>query len=186
MHKDELWQVYAPNGEPIDGKGWDSALDNPEKTGAKAIVGVAVVFLYRVNSDGVLELLWQRRSDKVDRYPGDYDISAGGHINLGESIVDGAIRECHEEIGAEIKADDLRFVTMLPFNMNRFAWVFAVDYSNRDDAFCFDDGEVSEVRWVPFDETEDFVTRYVKEPLKKDRVTFAVLHNWFRMQGLCE
>ena len=23
MHKDETWQVYAPNGEPIKGKGWD-------------------------------------------------------------------------------------------------------------------------------------------------------------------
>ena len=48
MHKDELWQVYAPNGEPIVGEGWDSALDNPEATGSDAIVGVAVVFLYRL------------------------------------------------------------------------------------------------------------------------------------------
>ena len=68
MHKDEMWQVYAPNGEAVAGEGCDSALDNPEKTGADAIVGVAVVFLFRKSSEGVLELLWQRRSDKIDRY----------------------------------------------------------------------------------------------------------------------
>ena len=69
MHKDELWQVYAPNGEPIEGKGWDSALDNPEVSGAEEIVGVAVVFLYRHSETG-LELLWQKRADGIDRYPG--------------------------------------------------------------------------------------------------------------------
>ena len=48
MHKDESWQVYAPNGEAIPGEGWDSALGNPEVTNADAIVGVAVVFLYQM------------------------------------------------------------------------------------------------------------------------------------------
>ncbi|MBR2855754.1 hypothetical protein IKE99_02305 [Candidatus Saccharibacteria bacterium] len=34
MHKDEMWQTYAPNGEAIPGEGWDSALGNPEKSGS--------------------------------------------------------------------------------------------------------------------------------------------------------
>jgi hypothetical protein len=50
MHNDEMWQVYAPNAEPIIGKGWDSALGNPEVTGADAIVGIVIVFLYRYNN----------------------------------------------------------------------------------------------------------------------------------------
>ena len=66
MHKDELWQVYAPSGEPILGEGWDATLDNPEKSGSDAIVGIAVVFLYRVR-EGKLELLWQKRADEIDR-----------------------------------------------------------------------------------------------------------------------
>ena len=184
MHEDELWQVYAPNGEAIPGSSWDSALDNPEKTGSDVIVGVAVVFLYRRNSKGVLELLWQKRSEKVSRYPGDYDISAGGHINLGETVVEGAIRECHEEIGVEISAEDLGFVTMRPFNKNRFAWVFAVDFTGREEDFKFNDEEVSEVRWVAFPETEKFKKEFAKVPLKDDEATFAALENWFRMRGL--
>ena len=53
MHKDETWQLYSPNGEPIEGVGWNAALDNPEVTGSDAIVGIAIVFLYRRGEDGL-------------------------------------------------------------------------------------------------------------------------------------
>ena len=122
MHKDEIWQTYYPNGESIIGEGWDAFLNEPEETGSNVIVGIAIVFLYRHTENG-LEFLWQKRSDKIDRYPGDYDFSAGGHINLGESAVEAAIRETHEEIGVEVSAEDLHFVTMRPFSKDRFAWV---------------------------------------------------------------
>lgn len=183
MHKDEIWQIYAPNGEAIPGSGWESALDNPEKTGSDAIVGVAVVFLYRKNDDGELELLWQRRSESIDRYPGDYDISAGGHINLGESVAQAAVRETREEIGADILVEDLNFVTMRPFNKNRFAWIFAVDFTGRGENFHFDDNEVSEVRWVAFSKTNDFKEKFAKAPLKKDNLTFECLKEWFLQRG---
>ncbi|MBR5939474.1 NUDIX domain-containing protein [Candidatus Saccharibacteria bacterium] len=184
MHTDELWQIYAPNGEPISGAGWESAKDNPEISGFDAIVGVSVVFLYRFNESGVLEFLWQRRSDKVSRYPGYYDISAGGHINLGETLTEAACRECFEEIGAKITADDLKYVSMIPFNKNRFAWVYAVDWTGREEAFSFNDEEVSEVRWVPYPEMEEFWRTKTKPPLQKDKLTSAFLYKWLEMQGL--
>lgn len=183
MHHDELWQVYYPNGEVIPGEGWESRLDNPEKTGADAIVGIAVVFLYRFNDSGELELLWQKRSDEIDRYPGFYDISAGGHINLGETVVEGAIRECREEIGALISPEDLQFAFTKSFNKNRFAWVFMVDYSGKPDEFHFDDEEVSEVKWVPYSETEAFRKKFAKAPLQRDDLTFVNLDDWMRMHG---
>ena len=70
MHKDEMWQVYAPNGEAIPGAGWDSALDNPEKTGSDKIVAVVVVFLFRKNEEGILELLWQRSTCAIQTTEG--------------------------------------------------------------------------------------------------------------------
>ena len=183
MHNDEQWQVYYPNGEPIPNEGWDSALDNPEKTGNDAIVGVAVVFLYRFRDDGELEFLWQKRADGVSRYPGYYDISAGGHINLGETVVEGAIREAREEIGAKITAQDLQFAFTKPFNRNRFAWIFVVDWTGRGEEFEFDDGEVSEVKWVEYSEMEAFRKQYAKPPLQKDDITFTNLHDWLKMHG---
>ena len=183
MHLDELWQIYARNGEAIPGAGWESALGNPEKNDSDKIVGIAIVFLYRKREDGGLDLLWQKRSDKIDRYPGYYDISAGGHINLGESVVDAAIRECHEEIGAEITADDLEYGLMQPFNVNRFAWIYFVDWTGREDDFHFNDQEVSEVKWVPYEETSEFVANYAKPPLAKDKVAFILIDDWLRMHG---
>ena len=183
MHKDEKWQVYYPNGLPIADEGWDSVAGNPEDSGSDAIVGVSVVFVFRVNDAGEVELLWQKRADILDRYPGDYDISAGGHINLGESNVEGAIRECYEEIGAKITAKDLNLVTIVSFGRNRIAWIFAVDWTGREDDFKFDDGEVSEVKWVTFSKAEEFRDKYAKAPLKKDKTTLKILGNWLRAHG---
>ena len=184
MHNDEMWQVYAANGEAVPGEGWDATLDNPEKTGSDKVVGIAIVFLYRLNDSGELEFLWQRRSEKVDRYPGDYDISAGGHVNLGESLVEAAVREVHEEIGVEITTEDLQFMIEAPFNRNRFAWVYAVDWTGREDEFKFDDGEVSEVKWVPYTEMEEFRRKYAKKPLREDNFTFMALNNWLKMHEI--
>ncbi|MBR3132055.1 NUDIX domain-containing protein [Candidatus Saccharibacteria bacterium] len=184
MHHDEAWQVFYPNGEPIRGEGWNSALDNPEKTGVDKIVGVAIVFLYRLNEQGKLELLWQKRSDAVDRYPGYYDISAGGHINLGETVIEGAIREAKEEIGAEILPEDLQFAFTKPFNKNRFAWIFMVDWTGKLENFQFNDKEVSEVKWVSYDENEAFRKEFAKPPLAKDDLTFMNLNDWFKMREI--
>lgn len=184
MHHDEMWQVYAPNGEPIVGEGWDSALGNPEVTGSDAIVGVAVVFLYRITQDGVVELLWQKRANEVDRYPGYYDISAGGHVNLGESLIEAAIRESYEEIGAKVQADELQFAFTKPFNKNRFAWIYMVDWTGKSEEFCFNDKEVSEVKWVPYEENEEFRKTQAKPPLVKDDITFMNLEDWLRMRGI--
>lgn len=186
MHYDEMWQVYAPNGEPIVGEGWDSALDNPEKTGSDKIVGVAVVFLYRYDAEGELEFLWQRRAPGVDRYPGYYDISAGGHINMGETVVEGAIRECREEIGIMITADDLQFAFTKPFNRNRFAWIFMVDWTGRQEEFYFNDNEVSEVKWVAYRDIDEFRKKNAKPPLQRDDITFLNLDDWMRMRGMVD
>ena len=183
MHKDEIWQLYYKNGEPIPNEGWNAKLDNPEVTNSDQIVGVAVVFLYRENNEGELEFLWQRRSEKIDRYPGDWDISAGGHVNLGESLIEAAVRETREEIGAEIAAGDLNFVTMVPFNKNRFAWVYLVDWTGRDEDFHFDDEEVSEVKWIKYSEMEKFRKKYAKAPLRKDDLTFGFLKYWLEIHG---
>lgn len=83
MPKDELWQLYDKSGEPIMDGGYPSRLGNPKDDGGK-IYGTTVIWFYRYASSGI-ELLWQRRSDKVDRYPGKWDISAGGHINYGNN-----------------------------------------------------------------------------------------------------
>lgn len=181
MHHNEKWQLFSANGEPIASEWWNAERGNPGGEDME-IVGIVTVFLYRRGVDGV-ELLWQKRSEQIDRYPGDWDISAGGHVNLGESLVEAAVREAREEIGAEIAVDDLRLVTMRPHNKNRLAWVYLVDWTGRECDFHFDDQEVSEVKWVTWKGTESFVQEHAKAPLKKDKLTFGCLEEWFEAHG---
>lgn len=182
MHKDEVWQAYAPNGEPIEGKGWQAALGNPIAPELKTIIGVAIVIIYR-KMGGILEILWQKRSERVDRFPGDYDYAAGGHINLGERPIAAAVREAREEIGASVEENELRLIAVRPLKHFQIGWIYAVDWTDKAEDFNFDDGEVSEVRWVPHSETEEFRAQYAKAPIKKDALTFELLNKWLMQNG---
>lgn len=182
MHKDEVWQVYRPDGEPIVGEGWRAALGNPVRTGSDKIVAVAVVIVYRHGANG-LEILWQKRSDKVDRFPGEYDTSAGGHINLGERPIAAAVREAREEIGAVATEEEMHFIGMRPLKYQLLSWLYAVDWTGKPDEFLFDDGEVSEVKWVPYAENDEFRMKYAKEPIREDSLHFDLLEWWLEFHG---
>lgn len=177
MHQNERWQLFYNNGEPIAGK-WRSAELNNPSLDEDDIVGGASVFLYRKNQEGGIELLWQQRSETMDNFPGKWDVSAGGHVNLGETFVDAAVREADEEIGAKIAVDDLAMVSFRR-TKNIIVWIYAVDYTGRNEEFKFDDGEVKAVRWVPLSEMNEFRKNFAKEPLAKDNATYLALLKWF-------
>lgn len=181
MHHDELWQLFDKTGKPEMTGGYPSSLGNP-KDGS--VYGATVVFLYRHGDNG-LELLFQKRGDKVDNYPGEWDISAGGHINYGELVEDAACREVREEIGAEVAPADLEFVCSAWRNLRNVYWAYCVDWTDKEDAFHFDDEEVSEVKWVPYSELKDFLKDYAKKPLREDETFFKILDGWFKDRGYC-
>lgn len=54
------------------------------------------------------DLLQQRRRLDKSIMPGAWDISVGGHVGAGESYLESAIRETHEELGLDLPAS--RFV----------------------------------------------------------------------------
>ena len=72
---------------------------------------------------------------------------------------------------------------MYPFNKNRFAWIYLVDWTEKADEFHFDDHEVMEVKWIKYDEMDDFRKKYAKAPLRKDRMTFDMMDMWLRTHG---
>ena len=63
------------------------------------------VHVWFVNARG--EILLQKRSDTKESHPGEYDISAAGHIDAGETSVEAALREVKEELGVILIADEL-------------------------------------------------------------------------------
>lgn len=61
------------------------------------------VWFYTVNS----KLLLQKRSLNKKTFPGLWDVSVAGHIGAGEDILDSARREVYEELGVNIKKNEL-------------------------------------------------------------------------------
>ncbi|WP_107840072.1 NUDIX hydrolase [Metasolibacillus meyeri] len=57
-------------------------------------------------------LHFQLRSAEKRDYPNLLDISAAGHINAAESVVDG-IREVYEELGVDVAIEDLIYIGTL-------------------------------------------------------------------------
>eukprot|EP00761_Pharyngomonas_kirbyi_P003242 gb/GECH01003246.1/.p1 GENE.gb/GECH01003246.1/~~gb/GECH01003246.1/.p1 ORF type:complete len:210 (+),score=63.07 gb/GECH01003246.1/:1-630(+) len=72
------------------------------------------VHVWIINSLG--ELLLQQRSPGKESYPLLWDASAAGHISFGETPIEAAIKETKEELGIDIKAEELKKITRVQFS----------------------------------------------------------------------
>ena len=148
MHSDELWQVYAQNGQTLTGYGAveDDFVANPQLE-----MGNAHVWCWKRTPNGI-SILIQKRSLLKKNSPGYYHASASGHVNVGESPVEAAVRESKEEINLSLNPSYLTLVQVVrPRSWQSFNYVYTYELS-RDESFTFTDGEVDSVKWVPIDE----------------------------------
>ena len=129
---------------------------------------VARVWLYKTDS---LAVLLQKRSPFV-RNAGKYDASAGGHLDGRETPEDAAIRECQEEIGIKLDKDRLILFDTSSNDYTDF-FDFIYDFSGQHEIWQLDPQEVSEVRWVKYNELEDFFKEKVKDTLAKEYPEFV-------------
>ncbi len=67
------------------------------------IYRLIVVFVFNTKK----ELFVQLRSSSKDRYPGYYESSVGGHVEIGETYEEAAKREMSEELGI---SEELKFI----------------------------------------------------------------------------
>ncbi len=145
MHDDELWQVYNDSGTPIEGKGAskEEFQENPD-----LIMGNAHVWFWKTDG-ATTEIMLQKRSMNVKNKPGWFHISAGGHINVGETPVEAAVREVEEEMGYVIKPEQLHYVhsvRIIPRDPRDIVNVFLYRL-NGDEEFTHVDGEADTFEW---------------------------------------
>ncbi len=149
MHDNELWQVYNDNGTVVMGKG---APKEEFNSNSSLIMGNSHIWFWKANENGV-SILLQKRSLSKPNKPGWFHISAGGHINVGESPVQAAVRETQEEMGLSIDEAKLHFVQavrIIEKDPRDIVNVFLYQLKG-DEEFTFVDGEVDSYEWRSLD-----------------------------------
>lgn len=155
MHADEIWQLYSDNGEPIPGVGDTPNNLRRDKT---RIVANAHVWFWKQNGTQI-EILLQKRSLTKSTRAGWYHISAGGHINMGETPLAAALRETKEEMGLTLDPTALHYVhstRIVAVNPNDIVHVYLYRL-NGDEKITHDDGEAESFDWYPLETFETMV-----------------------------
>lgn len=156
----ELWQLYDEQGRPLDGRGGTK----DDVFGKALLHGASHVWIWRKADDKVQILLQKRAADKRT-WPNYYDISAAGHIDLGEDPITAAIRETKEEIGHDASDNDLCFIgtdrrhIVTPDGKsteNEICWLYALKLEDAS-GLSLDDGEVASVVWKDIEEMKQEV-----------------------------
>lgn len=148
----ETWQTYAPNGEPLNG---ESIAPIESRKTNEVIVGAVHVWIWRRAEDDI-EVLLQKRAKDKPTWPDCLDISAAGHIDAGESILDAAKREGEEEIGVVFDLSRLEYIFSYRNFENGLKWVYLYEEEAAQE-YVFNDGEVQSLDWVSFSKFEAMI-----------------------------
>lgn len=121
------------------------------------------VHIWVFNNNG--EVLLQRRSQDKDSNPNKLDISCGGHLSAGDDSISGGIRELKEELGIDATPSDFKFITTIKKStkysetyINReFADMFILHTNKTIDELKFQEEEISEIMFVPYNKFKEMV-----------------------------
>lgn len=115
-----------------------------------------VVNVWLVNNAG--ELMVSKRGDHVGGNPGKWQTYFGGHLPAGLSHIETAVKELQEEIGLDIKSEDLHLIDKGQFaNEDHFHFYesYAYLFNGQPKDLNFVDGEVSQAQWMSMEEYEN-------------------------------
>ncbi len=119
------------------------------------------------NSKG--QILIQKRSMKKKRFPGLWDMTCAGHVDAGESSVMGAIREAKEEIGVDVREDEMQFMfEYIEDDAWEIGQVFFFKIDKEAEEITLQEEEVEEVRWVSLDELKELLYSDKFVPMDKE------------------
>lgn len=109
------------------------------------------------------KILIQQRAADRDTNPSCWDISAAGHISAGQTPIEAALREVHEEVGIKLKKEDLSYIGRVKHQYeissvcnNEFQELFHGQI-NEDTPLLPQESEVSQLRWMDLKEFWNWV-----------------------------
>lgn len=140
----EQWDLYNRHGQPLDK--WiqrgDSLLEHEFHL---------VVLAYIFNHKG--QILIQKRSENLNYAPGMWAITGGSAVR-GENSEQAIKREIFEELGVQVESvgEPLQFISK---NAIKSTYFITIDKTAEE--FTLQDEEVSEVKWVDFEELKHMI-----------------------------
>lgn len=159
-----------------------------ERTGKTVLKSIAhnkgiwhgAIHILIVSKDCKKTLLQKRCADKK-LYSNTWDIAVGGHIGTGENAIISAQRELKEELGIDVKINELKYFKtvkeMLQNNgviSNEFDSIYVL-YSNiKIENIKLQKEEVSEIKWVTLSELNEIIEKNNIIPHKEE---FIILNN---------
>ncbi len=110
------------------------------------------------------DLLQQQRNSDKSIMPGKWDISVGGHVSAGESYLDAAVRETHEELGLRRPPQHFRRIGLVATRLMFPGWEHPHNIVG-DNFVAYEPGlsladlrlqesEVQGARWYPIEQLE--------------------------------
>lgn len=132
------------------------------------------------------DILIQRRSTIKVNSPDMFDISAGGHVTSGSSVMETALSELEEEIGVRATEEELvhigevtkESVTKGGTYINKeFNDIFVLVRDKPAEDFILQEEEVAYVKWISIEEFRRWVAEE-KEDLVMHREEFEILFNY--------
>ncbi|ELR20651.1 hydrolase, NUDIX domain containing protein [Acanthamoeba castellanii str. Neff] len=108
-------------------------------------------------------VLLQRRSADKCTNPDKWDISCAGHIEAGETSLQGALKELHEELGITAQPEKLQFLFTAPasgvymngtYFDNELQDIYLYETDVSVSSLVLQPEEVTDAKWVGWDEFE--------------------------------
>ncbi|MDY8138951.1 NUDIX hydrolase [Aquimarina sp. 2201CG5-10] len=131
------------------------------------------------------QLLFQKRVDNKDTFPGLWDVSVAGHIGTGEKPIDAAVREIQEEIGLTVCNEDLDFIGIYlaekkpkPYLFdNEFHHIYLAKLSVSTDHLILQKEEVSDIKLIPISDFKNILkhSALIKEFVPHDDVYYNLI-----------
>ena len=147
---------------------WDSSGYRTDKIVSKDYVHQNGLFHATVHVwffDKSSSILMQKRSLIKETFPGYWDVSVAGHVQMNEGLIDAAIRETREEIGIDITSKSLNLLTIRK-NINEFPngirdcefqHVFLCKLTQPFQSLKMHDSEIDDLRLFSFDEINECI-----------------------------
>jgi len=156
---EEIFDVYTRNGEYLGTR--TKSFCHSENCG----VYHKPVWIWIINSKG--EVLLQKRAKTKENYPNLWQIGCAGHVDAGETIIEGAIREVKEELGIITSEQNYIFIEEYIDDTNwEIGQMYLLKIDKDISELTFQIEEVAEAKWVTLSEFKILI--YSKEFLPAD------------------